>query len=52
MTDKPISRVAIIGAGQMGSTIAVATILTGCPATHIGHTAGCKASKQERRGVR
>ena len=31
MTDHPISRVAIIGTGQMGPTIAVATTLAGLP---------------------
>ncbi len=30
MTDDPISRVAIIGTGQMGPTVAVATTLAGC----------------------
>jgi len=45
MTDDPISRVTIIGTGQMGPTIAVATTLADC-------TAESKVSKQERRGVR
>ena len=51
-TDEPISRVAIIGAGQMVPTIAVATTLAGRPTTLIGRTAGFKASKQERRRIR
>ena len=51
MTDDPISRVAIIGTGQMGPTIAVATTLAGCPTTLMGRTGEFKAAKQERRGV-
>ena len=51
MTDDPISRVAIIGTGQMGPTIAVATTLAGCQTPLIGLTAELKASKKERRGV-
>jgi len=31
MIDESISRVAIIGTGQMGPTIAVTAILAGCP---------------------
>jgi 3-hydroxyisobutyrate dehydrogenase-like beta-hydroxyacid dehydrogenase len=52
MTNEPISRVAIIGTGQMGPTIAVATTLAGCSTIRIGRTAELKASKQEHRGVR
>ena len=51
MTNDPISRVAIIGTGQLGPTIAVATTLAGCPTTLIGSTVEFKASKQEHRGV-
>jgi len=51
MTDDSISCVAIIGTGQMGPTIAVATTLAGCPTTLIGRSAQFKASKQERSGV-
>ena len=51
MTSEPVSRVAIIGTGQMGPTIAVATTLAGCPTTLIGRTTEFRASKQERRGV-
>jgi len=43
MTDHPISRVAIIGTGQMGPTIAVATTLAGCPTALIGRSAEFKA---------
>jgi hypothetical protein len=46
-----MSRVAIIGTGQMGPTIAVAPTLARCPTTLIGRIAGFKASKQERRGA-
>ena len=35
MTNDPISRVAIIGTGQMGPTIAVGTTLAGCPAEFV-----------------
>ena len=39
MTDDPIFGVAIIGTGQMGPAIAVATTLVGCPTTLIDRTA-------------
>ena len=52
MTDEPISRVAFIGTGQMGPTIAVATTLAGCPTTLDDRTAEFKASKKERLGIR
>ena len=51
MTNDPISRIAIIGTGQMGPTIAVVTTLAGCPTTLIDRTIEFKASKQERREV-
>ena len=51
MTSEPVSRVAIIGTGQMGPTIAVATTLADCPTRMVGRTAEFKALKQERRGV-
>ena len=51
MTYDPISRVAIIGTGQMRPTIAVATTLAGYPTTLIGRSAEFQASKQERRGI-
>ena len=44
MTTDPISRVTIIGTGQMGPTIAVATTLVGCPTTLIGRTSESVAS--------
>ena len=51
MTNEPISRVAIIGTGQMGPTITVTTILAGYPTTLIGRSAEFQASKQGRRGI-
>jgi len=42
MTNDPISRVAIIGTGQMGPTIAVATPLAGCLTTLIGCAMVCR----------
>src|SRR5512139_532338 len=46
MANEPISRVAIIGTGQMGPTIAVATTVAGCPTTLIGRTAESVTSGQ------
>ena len=43
MTNDPISRVAVIGTGQIGPTIAVATTLAGCPTALIGRSAEFKA---------
>jgi hypothetical protein len=51
MRNDPISRVAIIGSGQMGPTIAVGTTLAGDLTTLIGRAAEFKASKHERRWV-
>jgi len=42
MTNDPISRVAIIGTGQMGPTITVATPLAGCLTTLIGCAMVCR----------
>ena len=52
MTNEPISRVAIIGTGQMGPIIAVRHAQSGCPTALIGRTAEFGALKQERREVR
>jgi 3-hydroxybutyryl-CoA dehydrogenase len=44
MTEESVSRVAVIGAGQMGPTLAVVTTLAGCATTLIGRSAESVAS--------